>query len=884
MSRLFSPTGLAGAAASFVYNEINEVLSARGIVSGVIHDVFAHTGTYIVSTAGGRRQMAASLADVSVSPLGARDITQFNIHDHVLCYFPPNSDYGYILGAAPHQIYDGRLVLPDSLVMRSLAGFIQDQMHYTAYQKEDNDLPNFSCGRPADALPGDWGKINDLGLAIWLGRFVAQLRASDAAKIEAFWGDDLLRMVAYNYQRFLAGSELTAVDDQGEFDEVEYWTPFMWEALGAYEPNTAALEEYAGQEGALKQDNEKSRFEPKEAEQVIVPRVVAMRGYIGDLEHTRVVLPPPGASGVAKRDDDKDFRGVASIHTGLDGSLHLRSAREIVIEKSLIMPVPRRLRDPDAPDGDTDKNYKAANVYGDGETQEQKPFEWDDDPNSRAMTLWEYHAYLFGKYGLQTIDAHKKDWATPEEAELHPDEGEPNEIDKDLFTGLGFDFTAKLPKYAAVGVDQRDGHIVRYYRSRAGLYILDDGSVIIEDGYGSQIIMSGGNIQYSCQGDIISRPGRSSITWAPRDIINRAGWCAELSAAKKDVRIKAEKNLHMLSNNESSSSVLIECRAKQGINKSDWSGNIGEDIEASGIIIKSDEGAIALWTKELFGGVPEDGNGTVEFNAGSGQAILAGGHIGVEALNEFSAIVGPQRGSTTKPPQFIINSGRALLRSKLDIVGDLAIWPGSQGAGSLRVGGSAAIKNSLQLEGFVQANGHFISPPGGKVGKGGSFSFTPDPTSEGAKQDGEADIVKQRIFVIGFDEPVLEDEETGLGNEDVQAAVGFSFRKSLEHYKTDEEFHIYESRWQQLYRANGATTTWDEPVVLAPTGEETMPHPGKDAWDGDSKYRYLKPGDAVNVDYTKGVAKKRDEQSEKPPDAIDAKLSEQYIINIQESE
>jgi hypothetical protein len=874
----------SGDMASRVAGAISSTVQNSGIVTGVIHDVFGHTGAYIVSTPGGRRQLAACMSDVGITPSGARDVGQLNIHDQVLCYFPPNTDYGYILGAAPQQIFDARFVLPDSLVMRSLAGFVQDQMHYTPYQREDNDLGNFSCGRPADALQGDWGKINELGVAFWLGKFMAQMRASDAAKIEAFWGDDLLRIVGYNFQRYLSGAEMSAVDDQGEFDEVEFYTPFMWEALGSYVSGSAVFDENEGEDGALKQDNENSRFEPKEAKQVIVPRGVDMRGYVGDLRHRRVVMLPVDAAGIAKADDEKDFRGLGSDHAGLDGGIHLRSAKEVILEKSLMMPVPRRLLDPDAPDGDTDQNYKAANVYGDGPTQEKKPFRWGDTskPINRVTELWEYHAYLFGKYGLQVLDAHANDWETPEEADLEIASGTPNEIDPDLFKKLGFDFSTPLPKYGEIIIDQRDGHTVRYYRSRSGVYLLDDGSTIIEDGYGSQIIMSGGSIRMACQGDIINQPGRSFITWAPRDFIARAGWCAELSAAKRDVRIKAEQSLHLLANATEKSSILIECRSEEPVAKSEWEGEVGEDIEANGIIIKGEKSAIALWTKQLFGGIAENEEGSVEFNAGSGQATLAGTRVGLEALSELSAMVGALRGATPEPPQLIITTGRAMLRSKLDVVGDIAIWPGSQGSGGLSVGGSAAVKDNVQVEGSVRANRHFASDAGGDVtSQSEQFIFTPDPAGEGARQDEEADTVQERIFQDGFDRPVFEDDENGVGNQEVWDAVGFSFRKSVEHYKADSTFQIYEARWQQLYRANGVTEKWDEPIVEAPSGEETMPHPGKAAWKDSPRYNYAPPGSGVNVDYAKGNAKPRADQSETSPGTSQAVLDSEYLINVQ---
>jgi hypothetical protein len=856
------------------------------IVPAVIHDVFAHAGSYVVRTPGGRTQLAAQIADVGAVSTGARNIGHFNIQDQVICYFPPKSNFGYIIGAAPPRIFDSRFVLPDSLVMRSRAGFIEDQIHHMPFQREDNDLANFSCGRPADALPGDWGKINELGVAIWLGKFIAQLRASDAAKIEAFWGDDLLRIVGYNLQQFTAGSELSIVDDEGEFDEVAYYTPFMWEALGVYAAGTAVFDEHTGEDGALKQGSENSRFEPKELNQVMVPRSIDMRGYLGDLYHKRVVAPPVDATGTSKANDEKLYRGLAAVHIGLDGGVHIRSAKEVVIEKSLIMPVPRRLLDPDAPDGDNATNYKAAGYYGNGPNHEKKPYQWENTTSSagRETSYWDYLAYLFGKFGLQTVDAHEKDWSTPEEADVDIASGVQNKIDAELFSNLGFDFTKPLPKFGSIVLDRRDGHSVRYYQARSGIFLSDDGSVIIEDGYGSQIIMSGGNIRVTCQGDVLTMPGRSAITWAPRDFIARSGWCAEMSAAKRDVRIKANNSLHMLSGDGSKGSVLIECRSKSPITKSEWQDKTGEDIEANGIIVLARDSNVGIWTKRLFGGVIDDDPGAIELNAGKGQVTLAGNGVGVEALAEYSIIIGEDRGATANPPQQIINTGGTLLRSKnVDVIGNLSTWPSRQGgSGSVSVGGSVKIKGNTEMEGSCTANRHFASKNGGVVTTNRQdFAFTPDPSGEGDKQETAADEVKERMFEQTFDEKVFEDTETGLAKESVIKPVGFSFRKSTEHYMAGT-FIIYESRWQQLYRVNGANLTWDEPVVMAPSGQSTMPHPGHDAWQTAQQYKYIPAESAKNVNHSTGVSKERSEQSEAGAVSTEGTFASEYVINVQQ--
>jgi len=817
--------------------------------------------------------------------MGARDIGHYEIGEVVLCMFPPGTSYCYILAAVNEPLFDGRFVLPDSLVMRSRVGLFEDQMHRTPYENDDNQLLNFSGGRPVDTLSGDWGKINELGVAIWMGKLMAQLRASDVAKIEAFWGDDLIRIFGYNLEMLSAGREQHRFDDEGEYSEVDRWSPYMWESLGAYEAGTKVFKEYSGNSGGITQGQENSRYEPEKREkQDMVFRGQTLRGYLGDGVRTHIALPPVDGSELAEVDDGKFPRGVLEIIHGIDGRFGVRSSKEILLEKSLVIPVPRRLLMPDDPSGDTgtgdDPNYKPASYYGDADVQEKKPYEWGDDKRAdvRITELWNYAAYVHGKFGYQTIDAHEKDWKAADEEDLKISDNAENEIDPDVYKSLGFSFSKELPKYGEVTIDKRDGYKVRYYRTRSCFHMLDDGSVLIEDGYGSQIFMSGGNIHQTCAGDIFQRPGRSAIIWAPRDAIIRAGYCAELSAAKKDVRIKGEQNVHLLANGDQST-LLLECKASGRATKSGWDGKIGEDIQDKGVIVKAKDTSINLWAKWLYGGVYEDGQGTVQFNAGTGQTTLAGQRVGIEALSLYSIMVGASRGDTNQPPQFAMNAGSSIYRTSLDVVGDVRAWPGSKGSGNVKVGGQLEVKGSTQMEGTCIANGHFVGTTE-HVSEGADYSFSPSPPSEGNRLEQQVDNVKQQIFKA-FDQDAFDDSSQSPGNEGVWNAVGFSFRKS-EQYKIDDTFQVYESRWQQMYRVSGSTKQWDEPVVEAPDGTETLPHPGKEAWSDEDHYKYLESGDMTNVDLQKGQAKKRENQSETGPSATDAKLESEYVVNVQE--
>lgn len=868
--------GLLGPAGWDARNLLTSAIG-REIQVATIHDVYAHANAYVVRLPVGGSRLATKTGQVGFTPLGAREITHLQVGDSVVCYVPKELPYCYILAVLPPQIFDARFALPDSLVMRSGVGLIEDVMHSLGFQDEQNNMGNFSGGRPADTLQGDWGYINELGVAVWLGKLMTSMRASDIAKIEMFWGDDLVRIFGWNLQKYTAGSEQSAFDDEGEYVEVGRWTPFQSESLGSYEPGVEVFEDNDGEAGGLKRGGEKCKFEGRESRQSMVFRGLELKGYVGDAVRRAIVLLPADGSGISRPDDDKRYRGAFEEHVGLDGGYHLRSAKEIIFEKTVMMPVPRQLRDPDDPGGDT----KIDGDYPKIGEQEKKPYEWskDDKPDVRHMELWEYQAYLFGKYGLQVVDAHAKDWAAPEEGEVGIADDTENRIDPALFSKLDHVFSRDLPKYGRVVIDQRIGHETRYYQAKAGLYMLDDGSVVIEDGYGSQLVMSGGNIHVTCQGDIFNRPGRSFITWAPRDFIGRAGWCAELSSAKKDVRIKAEENLHLLANDTVKGSILIESKATARSKRSGWTGKVGEDIEDGGIIVKAEKSSIGLWTENLFGGVHEDGDGKVEFNAGSGFAVMAGGRVGHEALSEWSVMVGPERSDAENPAQMTLRPGEAVLRVSLDITGGfLGVWSGTGGAGDIKAEGEIGSRAGFRTEGVCEANGHFVGSGSPFVSKTADYRLTPNPQSRRNQKEDSADALKLRIFK-SFEDDAFNDPEISLGRKDFWDTVGFSFRLTDTHIKLDGAFQVFESRWQQLYRIFGGVTTWDEPKVTSPGGVDTRPHPGEKGWT-QPHYNYATDG--KNVDLQKGIARDRESQVEQGSAPTTGTLESQYPINVQE--
>ena len=134
----------------------------------------------------------------------------------------------------------------------------------------------------------------------------------------------------------------------------------------------------------------------------------------------------------------------------------------------------------------------------------------------------------------------------------------------------------------------KDGKLL--YLSLAGIYVLPDGSIIITDGYGSELTMSHGNIRISCPGQIFTTPGGSSITLAGRDIISRADNGIDISASKADIHMKAERNLKMLAGVSGSGGILLHDKSSGSYDYD----HVGEEASIGGIVFKTESRITSL--------------------------------------------------------------------------------------------------------------------------------------------------------------------------------------------------------------------------------------------------------------------------------------------------
>ena len=858
------------------------VVGFTRVFCGYVLDYFARSDCYLVFDPQARSTAICTAMHPYGSTgtaMGARSISG-GYPPHTPVYVLEAGGTRVILGVALATTTNLKNLVSDMIVMRSQVGAADPKasMHFDPLNQKEG-LSYCDVGRPLDALGGDWGQINELGVAVFLGKLMACLRASDMAKIEAFWGDDLLRVFGYNLQTYTGMREEYEIADEGEGNLVRRTSPFLWEAIGAREVLDSAVEE---KKGRSKDPEASAWWEPKKKDQLIIPRHTLLRGYMGDIEHEWVQVPGKNMPDQESFSNFTKYIGVFEQSKGVTGAYFVRSAKEISFEKSILIPVPKELKAPDDATGDNRKNYHAA---GSSRLGEKGPlpklpeykFPEKEDANGWFSYLYDVQAWMYNRViigGLyhHTTDGGGKDWYLPAESELVDeflDKVKSASIDGSKLN-IGNKFMVSLPDLAKLKVDHREGHTaVRYYQSRAIFKIQEDGSILIEDGYGSSIQMKGGSIELSCVGDVFMRPGRNIINWAPRDFIAKAGNCVDITASQKDIHIKAEKNLEFISGNgpDRKGAMIFDCRSLGAPKKNEFT-PIGEDRKTSGILFRAEDAPVYMYGNHFYVGLSKQ-TGRITLDARDNGEVYMRGKEVKSRTDEFNII--ERNGS----------------KSLLSINKNMAYWNTDRCHvnGALYVAHGTMLGKHVEVQGFlncttgVYAKNGFASEFGGNVGKGPVIPpvlSTPEEVQKVVEKTYKD--VKQ---ATDADEEEVVKQTDAPGNMEFKSKIHFSCRRTRQYFGGQEStFFLWETRWQSLLKQGGGSATWKEPEVPRQGGGAAeMPHPGIDAWQNQPKFKFVSDHD--NYDAKTGIATKRSSMNEAGKGPQTERLAGAYIVNTQ---
>lgn len=761
------------------------------------------------------------VTDSAVTPFSVRSTGPIPPGTPVLVYKPPEGFFGYIIGAIPDIVTDGSLVHPDWISQGSNMGF-KREIYYHGIMSlfaEHGSVVDFSNNRPVDSSAlGEWGKFSDLGGGIHIDPFFVFLRISETCGLFLHYLDELTRLEGHNLDVRSAVSEWMIRNDSSEGLNYHGSSPYLWEALGAFEAYTEAHREISDED--VQYNDPYGKFEPLHDDQQPFYRVEEFKGYLGQAWLRQVLLPPQADSGSVHRYGDNSVaHGVFREHVGLDGSYGMQSAHSIVFAKRSLIPAGKRLQPPEAKKGDNveDGEYRFAGVYGEGDEHKIGDVDpGDDRPNLiRAVGFDDFLAHLFNWKNLHPFHYHSKDFFLPEQDELAPF----NSIQlppsfSQLLSQTWLDPTSPVP----LKVDHRYGD-VDYYETQASFSLLPDGSSVWRGAGGEEIRFLGGSIQISCPGDILLQPGRSLVGYGGDDIVMRANKSLDLTANQKDVRIKAEANLELLGGNGGYGRTLIESKSV-GFSH-DYEGKVGEEIQGSGILLKSADSQIVGWGAEIYlrtgGGDVSPGPIVLDADQG-GQSINTISRDFVRHLESVALDYFPSKDGKAVANSFTAYNTQIQTPCQFD-------------------GGVTITEGGMLMKGY-------LAILGGHVGS----EFADDYDFLVGWYDGQplrqAEIALLRVlqgmeqarnngdehYLAAFDERYYQDGQ--VGHDDVIENTQFSLRNE-EQYGT-ENWELPETYWQQLAReSNQASNNWTEnPVPYQ--GQELAPHPGYQRWQEDS--------------------------------------------------
>jgi hypothetical protein len=805
--------------------------------------------------------MAAALSATSQSAIGATGIDTFTPGTSVLLYVHNDLPHALIIGAVPPVAVRGKESIHDFIHQASRNRVDDAHKQYLKFAG-GGGVANWSTWRPFDSTnAGEWGAITTTGLKVTLDDFMVQMAVNEFTGIFGFYHDQLLRIGGYNLQTWTAGHERDAYMDQAEYNDTQGYAPYPWEAIGSLEPGQDTIQTYDSKAVMMAKGRPYyAHWENKYENQQPFHRTQNFYGYYGQGRRTVVCAPPTGqtwwtykltgngdapdpyesditstlagerkaAKGAAKetQDDEQPPIGLSEDNTGLDGRRFIASAKGITLTKRLLLPVPARIRRPEDGNGDTQDNYKFAGKYGGGEehTITGDLEATDKHPHlQRAAGVLDLHGYLFNYAGLHPFHWHAKDYKTWEQSEL--EHAQYNHVVPNYSSLKGSMYLTE-PGHQSIKIDHRY-NTQNFYASESFISLLEDGGVVIGDGYGSEIRMTAGCVTISAPGDVWLKSGRNAQVWAGRDCIVRADKTVDISATEDNVRIKAEQNVMILAGNDSSKKlggVLIESRAKSAVYEFD---EPGDSVVFGGVVLRAKKAEVVTHAKNIYmrtvGGlkghpdVPTPGNITLDASFGQGTIMTKSKamyhYIDDENGNIFHAFRDFPDDSVKVVSAF--GKKNTFLNAPMFIDGPIV-------ADGQKNGYSFMARNNI----FIN-KGHIFTKRGGPCSVcAGECEFEVNEVVEGIKTTINETLPKelQKSHDEGW--VPLWYEEKRAGHKESIRKIEFSFRKDDE-YKV-EGFELFEDRWQQMARLAGQDTgKWEEKPVESVSGTETWPFPGK---------------------------------------------------------
>jgi hypothetical protein len=498
------------------------------------------------------------VSSVMSSFLGFKESTLPQPGSRVLCV-EDSATNCFVIGIIPYPSIETNTTFPSRAILGAKHAQ-DDDANRTGH--EDMSAMIYDNQRPGDVVEGEHVISNEFGVLLGLYQQLANLKASELSQVQCFLLDDLVRIISHNFQHYTALGEYNIYHDgkslMAEFGATHktaesYGSPAVWNDKG----NSTIFSE---ENGDPKTDDSVEYYKIENDERVkAIERFKLFLGSVGDFLRFFIVRPSPSELRTLdpSTDPQEPDTGLLDVHCGTDGGMHIRSVKEVFIEKTNWIRVPLRKAAPDDPSGDDAEtlNYEHKNKF---EFKDQ--FTYKNNPFTYALQIRDYVAYVNEKLGYQNFKTHKKDFYVNDDISKEAKLNEINEIDSE--TDLN-----------------QQGYDLR----TSGIYLMPNGGVVIRDAWNSAIVLEGGNIYLQPAKDLVSQPLRNSIVKAGGSISMACKKHADISSSEEGIRLKSQKAQYFYSDE---SGIILESNGTTDTSGSpDPTSRAIEDI--GGIVLKS---------------------------------------------------------------------------------------------------------------------------------------------------------------------------------------------------------------------------------------------------------------------------------------------------------
>jgi hypothetical protein len=807
--------------------QVNKLRFNEGnhLVVGTITHAIPFINWYRVQVGEGGVVMPATfLSSGNMMPMGQRDTAPVGPNNNVILFVPPGLNMAYIIGTIPEELADGKIVLPDWVQQGGNTGVKRSDAHMEPFGLfREGGTIDWSSNRPIDSTGLEWGRIcPDTGLMFHLDPFQMFMRVNEACGLFLNYWDSYCRLAGIQLDIQSYVQQMMQRYDEGENVHVDGNIIYPWEGMACYDSGIDFTQEFDSKGVHYTLPKGKIDLPDGEEDLQSVIRGMEYRGYLGQ-GYQRMVMAPKKQSG--KRhysDSDKDY-GLFHEHIAMDGSYTLRSAKQVIIGKRVLIPIPKRkvlTEDQQKGDDARKDNYKFSSKFGGGPDHKVGDIEVNGENKHllRVAGVLDILAYAYNWKGIHPFDYHENDYELPEESELDPFDRAMDNLDFGTLNGQEF---MQDPSPRQLRVDHRYNQ-VEYFQRESYIALLEDGGIAIHDGFGAGIDMSGGQVRIHAPGDVQLLPGKRVVGMGG-DVILRAKNSVDISASEKDVRLKAEKNMQLVAGNGGKGGLLLQSKAtsKAHIYKNLY----GEDVVSSGVVCLAKQSECAMLANEIYlrtgGGEIKDGRITIDASKGRKALVTYSRAVHMfnsRGVNIWHAPV-DENANMVKSHRFSRNFSK--IDGNLIIERNVCVTKGNLVVAK-NIG---AEKNIIAVKNLAHRPSPFVGFHLGQI----SFQSILDQCEQARElhvQIGEPvfnGIVVQRWY----SSPVF------LGNEELIRDIGFSYRDppgSPRQYKANQ-FKMPMPRWQQMVEhgmGSGGNGWTEKPVIYQ--GQETYPWPGKQKW------------------------------------------------------